>query len=66
MPTQIHPSAIVDPAAKLGTDVVVGPYAFVGAGVQLGDGTVLHHHATVEGNTPSVAATRFSPSPASA
>lgn len=51
MPTQIHPSAIVDPSATLGADVVVGPYAFVGAGVQLGDGTVLHHHATVEGNT---------------
>ncbi len=51
MPTQIHPTAIIDPAAKLGADVVVGPYAFVGAGVQLGDGTVLHHHAVVEGNT---------------
>ena len=51
MSTQIHPSAIVDPSARLGTDVVVGPYAYVGAGVQLGDGTVLHHHATVEGNT---------------
>ncbi len=51
MPTQIHPSAIVDPAAKIGADVVIGAYAFVGAGVTLGDGTVLHHHATVEGNT---------------
>ena len=28
MPTQIHPSAIVDPSAKIGADVVVGPYAF--------------------------------------
>lgn len=51
MSTQIHPTAIVDPAAQLGAGVVVGPYAVVGAGVQLGEGTVLHHHATVEGNT---------------
>jgi UDP-N-acetylglucosamine acyltransferase len=51
MPSQIHPTAIVDPLAQLGADVVVGAYAFVGAGVRLGDGTVLHHHATVEGNT---------------
>jgi UDP-N-acetylglucosamine acyltransferase len=51
MSTQVHPSAIIDPSAQLGTDVVIGPYAFVGAGVRLGDGTVLHHHATVEGYT---------------
>ncbi len=51
MPSQIHPSAIVDPSAQLGADVVVGPYAFVGPGVVLGAGTVLHHHAVVEGNT---------------
>ena len=51
MSSQIHPSAIVDPTARIGVDVVIGPYAFVGAGVQLGDRTVLHHHATVEGNT---------------
>ncbi len=50
-PTQIHPTAIVDPSARIGAGVVIGPYAFVGAGVQLGDDTVLHHHATVEGNT---------------
>ena len=51
MPTLIHPTAIVDPSARIGVKVVIGPYAYVGAGVQLGDGTVLHHHATVEGNT---------------
>jgi UDP-N-acetylglucosamine acyltransferase len=51
MPTQIHPTAIVDPSVRIGAGVVVGPYAYVGAGVHLGDGTVLHHHATVEGNT---------------
>jgi UDP-N-acetylglucosamine acyltransferase len=51
MATQIHPTAVVEPDAELGTDVVVGPLAYVGSGVQLGDGTRLHHHAAVEGNT---------------
>jgi len=51
MATQIHPTAIVEPGARLGADIVLGAYAFVGAGVTLGDGSRLHHHASVEGNT---------------
>ena len=51
MATQLHPTAIVEPGAQLGTDVMLGAYAYVGAGVTLGDGTRLHHHASVEGNT---------------
>ncbi len=51
MAAQLHPTAIVEPGAELGADVVLGAYAFVGAGVTLGDGTRLHHHASVEGNT---------------
>ncbi len=51
MSTQIHPTAIIEPGAQLGVDVSIGAYAFVGAGVRLGDRSVLHHHAAVEGNT---------------
>ncbi len=51
MPTQIHPTAVVDPAAQLGVDVEIGPLCYVGPGVRLGDRTRLHHHASVEGNT---------------
>ena len=29
--TRIHPTAIIDPAAKLGEGVIVGPYCVVGA-----------------------------------
>lgn len=49
--TQIHPTAIVDPAAQLGEGVVVGPYCIVEAGVTLGDGCRLQHHVTVCGPT---------------
>ncbi len=51
MPTTIHPTAVVEPGAELGVDVMIGAFAFVGMGVNLGDGTRLHHHASVEGNT---------------
>jgi UDP-N-acetylglucosamine acyltransferase len=46
---QIHPTALVDSAAKLGPGVSVGPYAIVGAGVELGEGCSVGHHATLEG-----------------
>jgi UDP-N-acetylglucosamine acyltransferase len=51
MAQQVHPTAIIEPGAKLGEDVVIGAYAFVGAESSVGDRTVLHHHASVEGNT---------------
>ena len=47
----IHPSAIVDGSAQLGEDVEIGPYAVVGAGVQLGPSCTLHAHAVVLGPT---------------
>jgi len=46
MPT-IHPTAIVDPAARLGEGVEIGPYCIVEADVEIGAGTVLRPHAVV-------------------
>jgi len=51
MASQIHPTAIIEPTAQLGADVTIGAYAYVGGTVVLGEGTVIHHHGTVEGNT---------------
>jgi UDP-N-acetylglucosamine acyltransferase len=51
MATSLHPTAVVEEGAQLGTDVVVGAYAYVGPRAVIGDGTVLHHHANVEGRT---------------
>jgi acetyltransferase-like isoleucine patch superfamily enzyme len=40
----IHPTAIVDPAARLGEGVEVGPFSIVHADVELGDGSVVGSH----------------------
>ena len=37
----IHPSAVIDPSAELGSDVSVGPLAVIGAGARIGDGSVI-------------------------
>lgn len=50
--TQIHPTAVIDPAARLGEGVCVGPYCVIEADVELGDGCWLQHHVSLCG--PSI------------
>lgn len=47
----IHASAIVDPRAKLGRGVEIGPFCIVGPDVVLGANTRLISHVTLEGHT---------------
>ena len=49
MSTQIHPTAIIDPKARLGVSVSIGPYCVVGANVQLHDNVELKSHVVGEG-----------------
>lgn len=49
--TQIHPTAIVAPGARLGAGVEIGPFCTVGGDVELGDGVRLISHAVVDGAT---------------
>lgn len=51
MASKIHPSAVVESTVELGSDVEVGPFAYLGGKVRIGDGTRIQHHASVEGNT---------------
>ncbi|MBF0127093.1 MAG: UDP-3-O-(3-hydroxymyristoyl)glucosamine N-acyltransferase, partial [Magnetococcales bacterium] len=43
----IHPSAVIDPTARLGTGVAVGPLAVIGAEVVIGDHTEVHAGAVI-------------------
>jgi len=47
----IHPTAIVDPAARLAADVSVGPYSIIGPHVEIGEGTWIGAHVVIEGHT---------------
>ena len=49
--TIIHPLALVEPGAQLGTGVTVGPFSFVGANAVIGDRCQLLSHASVRGAT---------------
>jgi len=57
----IHPTAIVSPGARLGAEVVVGPYAVLGDGVEVGDRTRIDSHAVVQGPTRIGADNRLHP-----
>ncbi len=48
---QIHPTALVDPAAELDPSVTVGPYSVIGPHVRLGGGTSVGPHVVIEGRT---------------
>ena len=50
-PAGIHPSAVVDPAARLGEGVAIGPFTVVGADVEIGAGTRIGSHCVIEGPT---------------
>ena len=57
----VHPSAVVDPAARLGARVSVGPQAVIEAGAEIGDDVVIGAHAYVGASVVVGAGTRLAP-----
>src|SRR5690554_5231886 len=51
MATDIHPTAVVDPSARLGEGVSVGAFTWIGPGVEIGDGSSIGPHCSVHGTT---------------
>lgn len=47
----IHPTAIVDPAARIGAQVTIGAYSLIGADVEIGDHTEVGPHVVIKGHT---------------
>ena len=47
----IHKTAIVDPTARLGANVRIGPYSVIGADVEIGDNCVVESHVVIKGPT---------------
>ncbi|MFW6200664.1 MAG: acyl-ACP--UDP-N-acetylglucosamine O-acyltransferase [Gemmatimonadota bacterium] len=50
-PTEIHPTALVDDDAELGTGVRVGPHAIIGPRIEIGDRTVIGPDVLIEKDT---------------
>jgi len=44
----IHPTAIIDSKADIGSNVEVGPYSIIGANVHIGSGTVIGSHVVIQ------------------
>lgn len=47
----IHPTAIIDKAAKIASNVQVGPYSIIEADVEIGEGTWIGPHVVIKGPT---------------
>ncbi|WP_158265036.1 acyl-ACP--UDP-N-acetylglucosamine O-acyltransferase [Blastopirellula marina] len=46
--TEIHPTAVVSPLARLGADVQIGPFCVIEAGVEIGDRCRLESFVTIK------------------
>ncbi|MGP2492758.1 acyl-ACP--UDP-N-acetylglucosamine O-acyltransferase [Mesorhizobium sp. PUT5] len=59
--TVIHPSSVVEPGARLGAGVRIGPFCHVSADAVLGDGVELVSHVAVRSATTIGAGTKVYP-----
>jgi UDP-N-acetylglucosamine acyltransferase len=58
---QIHPTAVIEPGARLDETVSIGPYCVIGPEVELGGRVELAAHVVVAGRTTIGAETRIFP-----
>ena len=49
MSAEVHPSAIIDRAARLANGVTVGPFSVIGPNVEVGEGTWIGAHVVLDG-----------------
>ncbi len=47
----IHSSAVIEPSAKVGSDVYIGPFAYVGENCVIGDNSAVYPHSYIGDNT---------------
>jgi UDP-N-acetylglucosamine acyltransferase len=58
---KVHPTAIIDPAAKIHASCKIGPYCIVGANVELGESCEAISHVVIEGPSKIGRNNRFFP-----
>ncbi len=47
----IHPTAVVDPAARIAASVIIGPYSIIGAHVEISSNCHIGSHVVIDGHT---------------
>lgn len=47
----IHPTAIIDPSARIAENVEIGPWTLIGSEVEIGSGTRIGSHVVIQGPT---------------
>ncbi len=47
----IHPAAIIEPTAKIGSEVFIGPYTYIGENCVIGDGCAIYPQVYIGDNT---------------
>lgn len=47
----IHPTAIIDPSARIAENVEIGPWSVIGANVEIGEGTWIGPQVVIQGPT---------------
>jgi UDP-N-acetylglucosamine acyltransferase len=50
-PVKAHPTAVIDPQARIAADVEVGPYTVIGPHVEIGAGCWIGPHTVITGHT---------------
>jgi UDP-N-acetylglucosamine acyltransferase len=58
---EIHPSAIIEDGARIGSNVRIGPFSVIGPEVEIADDAVLHSHVVIDGRSRIGAGTRIYP-----
>jgi UDP-N-acetylglucosamine acyltransferase len=47
----IHKTAIVDPKAKISSNITIGAYSVIGPDVEIDEDTIIHSHVNISGHT---------------
>src|SRR5437763_6555538 len=47
---KIHSTALVEPGARIGADVEIGPFSVIGPQAMIGEKTIVQSHVVIEGN----------------
>lgn len=57
----IHPNSLIDPSARVHSTATIGPFCVIGADVEIGEGTELISHVSIQGPTKIGARNRIFP-----